>query len=171
MGNYTAIFRHIYEIAMKPDGPLYCRDVIRLDRQDDAVACRLFSAPVLEYLTEKHPEYIGEIVYLFIFGELADAYQSREIAHAERIKLALRARYFLDAWAKYLEVAGYKQQYFLSREAVDISRFLIDGIISLIIVHRDHVPGAIPFLPWYHSSESCEHTFGNSRNIVKDFTF
>jgi hypothetical protein len=62
-------------------------------------------------------------------------------------------------------------QYFLSREAVDISRFLIDGIISLIIVHRDHVPGAIPFLPWYHSSEPCEHTFGNSRNIVKDFTF
>ncbi|KAJ6618077.1 hypothetical protein B0H10DRAFT_2379381 [Mycena sp. CBHHK59/15] len=141
-GNFTAVFRRIFEMAMCPDSPLYHRDVQRLDRQDDAAACRLFCAAVLEYLSENHPEYIGEIVYLFIFGELVDAYQSREITHVERIKLALRARYFLDAWAKYLELAGYKQQqYFMSREAVDIAR------------------------------EPCEHTFGFSRRIVKDFTF
>ncbi|KAJ7143457.1 hypothetical protein C8R46DRAFT_1316074, partial [Mycena filopes] len=172
MGNFTAIFRRILQIAMAPGGPLYRRDAVRLDRQDDAAACRLFCADVLQYLSEHHPDHIGEIIYLFIFGELVDAYQSREISHAERIKLALRARYFLDAWSKYLDVAGYKkQQYFLSREAVDIARILIEGIISLIIVHRDHVPGLIPLLPWYHSSEPCEHTFGNSRDIVKDFTF
>lgn len=85
--------------------------------------------------------------------------------------MALRARYFLDAWAQFLDVAGYKQsQYFLSREAVDIARILIEGIISLIIVHRDHVPDNFPLLPWFHSSEPCEHTFGNARKIVKDFT-
>ncbi|KAJ7110581.1 hypothetical protein C8R44DRAFT_934286 [Mycena epipterygia] len=171
-GNFTAVFRRIFEMAMRPDSPLYHRDVQRLDRQDDAAACRLFCAAVLEYLSENHPEYIGEIVYLFIFGELVDAYQSREIMHVERVKLALRARYFLDAWAKYLELAGYKQQqYFMSREAVDIARYLIEGIISLVIVHRDHVPGTIPLLPWFHSSKPCEHTFGFSRRIVKDFTF
>ncbi|KAJ7659816.1 hypothetical protein DFH06DRAFT_1326841 [Mycena polygramma] len=172
MGNFTAIFRRIWEMAMDPNSPLYHRDVERLDRQDDAAACRLFCAAVLEWLAENHPDYIGEIVYLFVFGELVDAYQSREITHMERVKLALRARYFLDAWAKYLQVAGYKQQdYFLSREAVDIARFLIEGIISLIFIHRDHIPGTIPLLPWLHSSEPCEHTFGNSRDIVKDFTF
>ncbi|KAJ6459147.1 hypothetical protein C8R47DRAFT_1028273 [Mycena vitilis] len=172
MGNYTAIFRRIFEMAMARNSPMYRRDVLRLDRQDDAAACRLFCAAVLEWLTENHPEHIGEIVYLFIFGELIDAYQSREITHKERIKLALRARYFLDAWAKYLQVAGYKQQqYFMSREAVDIAKFLIEGIISLIIVYRDHVPGVVPLLPWFHSSEPCEHTFADSRNIVKDFTF
>ncbi|KAJ6573789.1 hypothetical protein DFH09DRAFT_915806 [Mycena vulgaris] len=172
MGNFTALFRRIYAMAMAPDSPLYHRDVERLDRQDDAAACRLFCAVVLEYLSETHPEYIGEIVYLFIFGELVDAYQSREISHVVRIKMALRARYFLDAWAKYLAAAGYKQQqYFLSREAVDIARYLIEGIISLVIVHRDHIPGTIPLLPWYHSSEPCEHTFGQSRDIIKDFSF
>ncbi|KAJ7691884.1 hypothetical protein B0H17DRAFT_1133424 [Mycena rosella] len=73
---------------------------------------------------------------------------------------------------KYLAAAGYKeQQYFLSREAVDIAHYLIKGIISLIIVHRDHVPGNIPLLPWSHASEPCKHTHGNSRDIVKDFSF
>ncbi|KAJ6608849.1 hypothetical protein B0H10DRAFT_2438833 [Mycena sp. CBHHK59/15] len=171
-GNYTAIFRRIYELAMAPNSPMFRRDVERLDRQDDAAATRLFCATVLEFLSENHPEYIGEIVYLFVFGELVDSYQSRTISHMERIQLALRAHYFLDAWANYLEATSYKQsQYFLSREAVDIARYLIEGIISLVIVHRDHVPGGIPLLPWYHSSEPCEHTFGNSRDIVKDFTY
>ncbi|KAJ7175483.1 hypothetical protein C8R46DRAFT_1174476 [Mycena filopes] len=148
MGNFTAIFRRILQIAMAPGSPLYRRDAVKLDRQDDAAACRLFCADVLKYL--------------FIFGELVDAYQSREISHAERIKLALRARYFLDAWSKYLDVAGYKEATVLPLPG--------GRIISLIIVHRDHVP-VIPLLPWYHSSEPCEHTFGNPRDIVKDFTF
>ncbi|KAJ6541137.1 hypothetical protein B0H10DRAFT_2392408, partial [Mycena sp. CBHHK59/15] len=157
---------------MDPTSPLYNRDVNRLDRQDDPAATRLFCAETLAYLTENYPDYIGEIVSLFVFGELVDAYQNREISHTERIKMALRARYFLDAWAQFLDLAGYKQsQYFLSREAVDIARILIEGIISLIIVHRDHVPDNFPLLPWFHSSEPCEHTFGNSRKIVKDFTF
>ncbi|KAJ7433925.1 hypothetical protein B0H11DRAFT_1758325 [Mycena galericulata] len=170
-GNFTAVFRRIYEMAMSPDSPLYDRDVRRLDRQDDAAATRLFCAETLAYLSEHFPEYIGEIVYLFIFGELVDAYQNREISHAERIKMSLRARYFLDAWAQFLETAGYKpSQYFLSREAVDIARILVEGLISLIIVHRDHVPDNFPLLPWFHSSEPCEHTFGNARKIVKDFT-
>ncbi|KAJ7504705.1 hypothetical protein B0H11DRAFT_1852265 [Mycena galericulata] len=169
-GNYTAVFRRIYEMAMAPDSPMYERDVKRLDRQDDAAATRLFCAETLAYLSEHFPEYIGEIVYLFIFGELVDAYQNREISHAERIKMALRARYFLDAWEQFLNVAGCKPaQYFLSREAVDIARILVEGIIGLIIVHRDHVPGSFPLLPWFHSSEPCEHTFGDARKIVKDF--
>ncbi|KAJ7661512.1 hypothetical protein DFH06DRAFT_1089007 [Mycena polygramma] len=142
-GNFTAIFRRIYRMAMDRNAPVYKRDVERLDRQDDPAATRLFCAETLAFLSQNFPEDVGEIVYLFVFGELVDAYQNREISHAERVKMVLRARYFLDAWARFLDVAGYKQsQYFLSREAVDIARILIEGL----------------------------HTFGNSRKIVKDFT-
>lgn len=170
-GNYMAMYNHIREMAMKDGTPLFRRDVEKLDRQDDNAATRLFSADVLEYLSEKHPEYIGEIIYLFIFGELVDAYQNRSISHFERMKLVLRARYFLDAWETFLDTAQYKKsQYFLSREAVDIARIIIEGYIALVIIHRDHVDGMHPLFPWLHSSEACEHFFGAARQIVKDFT-
>jgi hypothetical protein len=38
-------------------------------------------------------------------------------------------------------------------------------------IHRDHLPTPAPLLPWLHSSESCEHIFGDARDVVKDFTF
>jgi len=92
--------------------------------------------------------------------------------HLERIKLVLRARYFLDSWEALLAACGYrKDRYFISREAADILRFIIDGFIALVIIHRDHVPWQVPLLPWLHSSEACEHVFGEARHIVKDFTF
>ncbi|KAF7972553.1 hypothetical protein HWV62_17764 [Athelia sp. TMB] len=171
LGNYTAIYRHIEQLAYEAGTPLYHRDVHKLDRQDDNAAARLFSAATLEFLSKHHPEYLGEVVYLFIFGELIDAYQNREIDHEERVQMALRARYFLDDWQSYLKgIGSSEKQYFISREATDIARQLIDGIIGLIIVHRDHLKGEYPLLLWLHSSEACEHVFGEARQIVKDFT-
>lgn len=170
LGNYTAMYRHIRELAEKDGSPLYRRDVEKLDRQDDNAASRLFSSHTLQYLADHHPDYIGEIVYLFVFGELVDAYQNRAISHLERMKLALRARYFLDAWESSLDKAKYKKaQHFLSREAVDIAWIIIEGYIGLVIIHRDHVSGWCPLLPWLHSSEACEHCFGEARQVVKDF--
>lgn len=170
-GNYTAMYNHIRELAMESGTPLFQRDVEKLDRQDDNAATRLFSADVLQFLSEKHPEYIGEIIYLFVFGELIDAYQNRNISHDERLKLVLRARYFLDAWETFLDHSQYKQsQYFLSREALDIARIIIEGYIALVIIHQDYVDGMHPLFPWLHSSEACEHAFGVARQIVKDFT-
>lgn len=43
-GNYTATYSRIREIALEEDFPLYIRDVVKLDRQDDNAATRLFSA-------------------------------------------------------------------------------------------------------------------------------
>ena len=121
-------------------------------------------------MANNHPDFAGEIVYLFVFGELIDAYQNRTIPHAERLKLVLRARYFLDSWEVFLDQCGYhKDHYYISREACDIIRIIIEGFIALVIIHRDHVTG--PLLPWLHSSEACEHVFGSARQIVKDFTF
>ncbi|KAG6818744.1 hypothetical protein H0H93_002181 [Arthromyces matolae] len=170
-GSFTAIFDHIRHLADEEGSPLYKRDVDKLDRQDDNAAARLFSADTLAFIAERHPNYIGEIVYLFVFGELVDAYQNRSISHLERVKLVLCAHYFLDSWGTFLEVTGYpRKSYHLSREAVDIARIIIEGFLALIIIHRDHVQGIHPLLPWLHSSEACEHTFGEARKIVKDFT-
>ncbi len=171
-GNHTAMFRHILQIVQGEGSPLYTRDVLKLDRQDDNAAVRLFSAATLQYLVDNHPDCVGEIVYLFVFGELVDAFQSRTITHAERLKLVLRARYFLDSWESYLNICGYrKDHYFISREATDILRILIEGFIALIIIHRDYLSSPTPFLPWLHSSECCEHVFGEARHVIKDFTF
>ncbi|KAJ7909891.1 hypothetical protein B0H13DRAFT_1616161 [Mycena leptocephala] len=171
LGSYTAIYSRIREMAFADGSPLFHRDVEKMDRQDDNAATRLFSADTLKYLADHHPEYLGEIVYLFIFGELIDAYQNRSISHAERVKLVLRARYFLDSWRSFLDLAEYPETvYCLSREALDIARFIIEGYLSLLYVHRDHLDGIFPLLPWLHSSEACEHIFGEARHIVKDFT-
>ncbi|KAJ7245054.1 hypothetical protein C8J57DRAFT_1082457 [Mycena rebaudengoi] len=171
LGSYIAIYARIREMAFADGSPLFHRDVEKLDRQDDNAATRLFSADTLKYLADHHPEYLGEIVYLFIFGELIDAYQNRFICHAERVKLVLRARYFLDSWSSFLEISNYnKSLYCLSREALDIARIIIEGYLALVYIHRDNVDGLFPLLPWLHSSEACEHVFGEARRIVKDFT-
>ncbi|KAH6870856.1 hypothetical protein BKA70DRAFT_1578587 [Coprinopsis sp. MPI-PUGE-AT-0042] len=172
LGNFVAIYERIRALAHEAGSPLYIRDVEKTDRQDDSAATRLFSAPILEFIVKNHPDYIGEVVYLFVFGELIDAYQNRFITHHERVVMVLRARYFLDHWEMYLKACGYaKAAHIISREALDITRFLVDGYLSLLYIHRDFLKGKYPLLPWLHSTEPCEHLFGEARRIVKDFTF
>ena len=67
---------------------------------------------------------------------------------------------------------GYrKDRYFISCEAADILHFIINGFLALVITHRDHVQGRVPLLPWLHSSEACEHVFGEARHVIKDFVY
>ena len=144
LGNHTAIYQRIEQLAFEEGTPLYQRDVHKTDRQDDNSAACLFSAPTLKFLYKKHPEYLGEIIYLFVFGELIDAYQNHNIGHQERIKLVLRARYFVDSWRTYLEHTEYSEtKYLLSCESVDIIHYLIDGLIGLVLVYRDHLDSHI----------------------------
>jgi len=63
-----------------------------------------------------------------------------------------------------------KAKHFISHEACDITRFLIYGLLQLIIVYRDDLDGVYPLLPWLLSTEVCEHVFGLCRQIIKDFT-
>ncbi|KAH7905193.1 hypothetical protein BJ138DRAFT_1130617 [Hygrophoropsis aurantiaca] len=175
LGNDVAIYSQAWDLAFafNGTGPLYHRDVEKLDRQDDNAATRLFSANTLEYTARQYPDRIGFIVYLFIFGELVDAYQNRKIGHGERINMALRARFFLEIWQLFIKAAGYAEnRHYISRESNDIMRILADGLLSLIIVYRDHMGGkCYPLLPWLHSSEVCEHVFAECRKLVKDFTY
>ena len=122
LGNYTAIYAHICAIAFEDHTPLYHCDVEKLDRQDDNAAARLFSSNVLRFIVEHHLDYVGEIVYLVIHGELIDAYQSHHLSHAECIKMALCALYFHYGWCQFLAQAGYHEsQHYISREAADIT--------------------------------------------------
>ena len=175
LGNYTMLYATIRDLAFSNGSPLYHRDVEKLDRQDDNAASRLFSADTLSYLTNHYPDRVGEIVYLFVFGDLIDAYQNRSISHRERVKMLLRARYFLDSWELFLARSSYKKHlHFLSREAIEIVRQIIEGLLGLIYIYRDHLsnPNDInPLLPWLHSTEQCEHIFGEARRIVTDFCF
>ncbi|KAI9062814.1 hypothetical protein FKP32DRAFT_1554932, partial [Trametes sanguinea] len=146
-------------------------DVEKVDRQDDNAATRLFSADALDWLiSHDEQNHRGMVVFLFVFGELVDAYQSRRLSHLDRVKLALRAFFFLELWEKYLEAAGYvKSTHFLSYQACAITRVLIRAVIQLVVLFRDHLRSRFPLLLWLLSSEPCEHVFGLSRQIVEDF--
>ncbi|KAH7868542.1 uncharacterized protein C8R40DRAFT_999318, partial [Lentinula edodes] len=172
LGNHTAFYAQAHKLAHDPGTPLYRRDVEKLDCQDENAATRLFSAHTLQFLADQNPEWAGIIIYLFVFGELVDAYQSRKINHAEHLIMVLRAWYFLNLWDEFLQCAGYKRDlYFLSRQCSDITRIVIEGYISLIFIYRDHLPKLEPLIPHLHSSETCEHCIGESRKIVKDFCY
>lgn len=171
-GNYTMMYRRIRNMALDSDTPLYWRDVERLDRQDDNAAARLFSSRALEQLLKKHPDALGEVIYLYIFGELTDAYQNRYITHRERLRMILRVFYFVKMWQNYLRGAGYAQsRYCISSEALDIIRILVEGLYTLIIIYRDYYckDGPFPLLPWLHSTEPVEHSFGCARRERPDF--
>ncbi|KIM80561.1 hypothetical protein PILCRDRAFT_73119 [Piloderma croceum F 1598] len=74
--DYTAIYNHIEELAFTSGSPLYHCDVYKLDCQDDNAAACLFSGATFNFLAKHYPPYLGELIYLFIFGELIDAYQN-----------------------------------------------------------------------------------------------
>ena len=171
LGNFVVQY-HQFLRMWTEGGPIFERDVQRVDRQDDSAAIRLFSADVLEWLCDHHPELLGAIVYLFIFGELIDAYQNRHVNHIERVRMVLRTLFFLEIWEEFLDEAGYpRAKYFISKEACDIVKYLVHGLIKLIIIYRDHLGMKVyPLLPWLLSTEMCEHVFGICRQILQDFS-
>lgn len=172
LGRFVICYQQVRDIAFSPNGsPLYVCDVHKLDRQDDRAAARLFSASTLDFLIERNSDNLGLIVYLFVFGELADAYQSRTASHSERVRMALRAKFFKDLWKMFLRDGGYKlSRHFISNEADDIIDILVNGIIGLVYIYRDVLEGRYPLLPWMKASESNEHSFGFLRELVPDIT-
>jgi hypothetical protein len=176
LGNYIATYSQVRTAGFAPDGPLYRRDVEKVDRQDDNAACRLLSASALKWFTTRHDstpgnETHGLSVFLFLMGELVDAYQSRTLPHIERVKMVLRLHFFLERWVQFLDRAGYpKGTYFISGQFRDIINYLVFGLIQLIVVYRDTYGSRFPLLLWLHSTEVCEHVFGVLRSLVMDFT-
>lgn len=172
LGNHTTCYEEVRHMACERDTPLYWRDVDRLDRQDDRAAARLFSASFLEYCIKQHSKRTVTLpIYLFVFGELIDAYENRNIHHIDRIKMVLRMYFFKSIWKSFLQRAGYPQsRYFISAAADDIIDILIHGLLGLIYIYRDHLERPFPLLPWMHGSEANEHVFGLIRSLITDFT-
>ena len=177
LGDYVAMYSQIRKPALAKNGPLYKRDVEKVDRQDDNAACRLLSSATLGWLKAHHDaspdnEAVrGLIVFLFLMGEAVDAYQNRSLPHIERVKMVLRLHFFLECWELFLDRAGYTRlTNFISPQFRDILRYLVFGLIQLVVVYRDNYRSRYPFLPWLHSTEVCEHVFGVLQSLVKDFT-
>ena len=161
LGGHVAMYLYNRMAAFEKGCPLYHRDVEKTDRQDDNAAIRTHSGSYIAYLAKHHSHKLGQILYLFVNGELIDAYQNRTIPHTERIKMVLRAKFFHQMWKKFLKTAGYAEdRHYVSHQFGDIVDILIDGLISLVIIYRDMDGEIYPLLPWLHSTEVCEHIFG-----------
>ncbi|KAJ3528013.1 hypothetical protein NMY22_g9566 [Coprinellus aureogranulatus] len=172
MGNEVMHYEQLFKVAEKPDGPLYRRDVERVDRQDDAAAARTFSPEVLDFEIRTFPEHRALAIYTFVIGELVDAWQNRRISHLARAKMVMRAKFFLMAWRAHIDKHPdhSANTHFISRESYDILLTLCDSLLSLIIAYRRYYPTS-PLLPWLHSTEPDEHVFGSLRKLKPDFTF
>ncbi|KAF4603080.1 hypothetical protein EYR38_003485 [Pleurotus pulmonarius] len=171
LGRFPIYYELVRTMVLdRANSPLFVRDVDKLDRQDDRAAARLFSAANLKHAIGTSNT--GLAVYIFVFGELADAVQSRTITHAERIKMALRAAFFKSIWKTFLTESDYPlSRYYISQDADDIIDIVVNGLLGLIYTHRDYLPAkSFPLQPWSHGTETNEHVFGLLRQNVPDFT-
>ena len=169
--NSVALFSQVYDMSQTDDSPIYRRDVEKVDRQDDNAATRLFSGDTLQWLTDHRPEYLGLIVYLFVMGELIDAYENRSLPLLTRAQMVLRAHYFIELWEHFLDVSKYQTaKHYVSPQCTDITRTLIHGFFQILFIYRDYCAVRQPLFPWLLSTEVVEHVFGTCRQIVKDFT-
>ncbi|KAJ7734200.1 hypothetical protein DFH07DRAFT_754450, partial [Mycena maculata] len=173
LGDYPVYYKQLRNLAVAvEDPPLYERDVIHADKQDDRAALRVFSAATLQKLTENTEGSMGLIVFLFVIGELIDAYESRTMMHATRAKAALRARLFFTTWKLFLRKQGYSLgRNYISAAADAIYDMLIDGLLGIILIHRDHLSKSnVPLLPWKHESMGNERIFVALRDLFPDMS-
>lgn len=56
--NHVALYAHLKQLVDE-GGPLFRRDVEKIDRQDGRAASRLTSGPTLDWFCENHPEHLG----------------------------------------------------------------------------------------------------------------
>ena len=124
LGNYPLFYTQVQNLAASATGPLYNRDVEKLDRQGDYAATQLFCANTLQWLAEHHNDQRGFIVCLFIIGETVNTYQNCHISHGERIKMLLRAMFFMEGWEEFIMKARYRSsKHFISVNTVTSCRF------------------------------------------------
>ncbi|KAF4580332.1 hypothetical protein EYR38_003228 [Pleurotus pulmonarius] len=170
LGKQLVYYQQVRSMVYDQDrSPLYVRDVKKLDRQDDRAAARLFSAANIKHAIEAG--HVGLVIFLFIFGEACDAYQSRTITHTQRIRMVLLAYFFKTIWKEFLAENRYpSSRHYISQEADDILDILVNGLLGLIIIHRDHLSSPFPLLPWIHGSEANKHIFGLMRSTLPEFT-
>ncbi|CAG8651700.1 24198_t:CDS:2 [Cetraspora pellucida] len=119
LGHYKATYDQVFDMCEQDDSVLYKKDVINCDRQDDGASYRLFCSSLLnQVINSNTPKTIryGLFVYLFVIGELIDAYQNRTISHLERARMAMMAYFFLIIWKSYIASVGLANPNYISLE-------------------------------------------------------
>ncbi|KAF8804267.1 hypothetical protein BYT27DRAFT_7010987, partial [Phlegmacium glaucopus] len=116
-------------------------------------------------------EHLGLIIFLFICGEVINAYQNRSLSLSAHVQLILCAHFFIELWEIFLELSKYpKSRHYVLPQCADITCTLIHGFLQVVIIYCDYSGGIQPLLPWLLSTEVIEHIFGLCRLIIKDFT-
>lgn len=174
-GRYHINIQQLASLLDVQPSPLVVRDVLDCDKQDDGRAYRTFNSKTLEAALDSE-DCQGLAIYLFVCGEMCDAWLHNSIGHRARIWSAWTAIFFLRIWRNYiLEREQEPQSFmslknnFISHQSFRIFDSLGESLIGLILSHRDYYPD-IPLLPWKHGTEACEHIFGWMRVISPNFT-
>lgn len=170
-GDDVVTYSQLVDIVKKPGSPLFKRDVVRRDRQDDQAMERYLSSELLQHVVTHTPNRLGLVVYLFVFGELHSAVQSRSLPHTTRAQMLLTVEYFLQGWKKFQQRhPDYGADHFLPSSFYDICGRLIRACLGLIYIFRDaQADQPEPLLHWRHMTEALEHFFGAVRSQVQEF--
>ncbi|KAJ9103214.1 hypothetical protein QFC21_002637 [Naganishia friedmannii] len=171
LGDHTVTYSQLLEIIQTSGSPLFKGDVVKSDRQDDQRMERYLSPDTMDHVVTNMPGDLGFQVYLYIFGELHSAVQSRSLCNAERMQMLLTTEYFLQGWQTFIQQhPDYGPPQFLPHAFFKLVKRLIRGVIGMILLLRDAgADGQVPLLPWRHMTETLEHYFGTARRFVQEF--
>ncbi|EGG01621.1 uncharacterized protein MELLADRAFT_92001 [Melampsora larici-populina 98AG31] len=175
IGNYYISIQQLAAILQSGCSPLLHRDVFDCDKQDDGQAFRTLSSSTLA-VSLANKETLGLSIYLYVVGEMCDAWLNWSIGHRERLRAAWTTEFFFRHWKKYLlnrqsephKLMSFSQNC-ISPQSFKIFSTLATSLLQLVIAHREFYP-TCPLLPWKHGSEPCEHSFGWMRVISPRFT-
>ncbi|KAI0676073.1 hypothetical protein C8Q78DRAFT_1075017 [Trametes maxima] len=186
LGRGVVVNRSLVALQETGTSGLMRSDIENVDKQDDGAARRLFHPTALlaamtledgEGNTAIKDEFCGLFVYLFIFGELFDAWLNRRMAAQERVLAVFRARFFLHVWQSHIRHMErrfpdlYKpNRAFISPSSLNIFNRLCDTLVLLILAYARFYPKQ-PFCPWLLGTEFVEHFFGLARSLLPDFTY
>lgn len=120
---------------------LYHKDVFNCDKQDDGRAYGTFNDDTLAISLSK-PECTGLSIYLFVMGELCDAWLNRTTNHRDRLLSAFTSYFFLQRWHQYLQERQVDSPGLMSTKLNGISHQshkilgqLAKSLLALVISH------------------------------------
>jgi hypothetical protein len=170
-GKYFLNISQLVEL-LGQSSPLYSRDVLNCNKQDNGCAYRTMNWETFE-ASLISPQHTGLSIYLYLFGELTNAWLCPKMNHLDWIRSAWTCIFFLRFWHQSISNKSNPLMSIdcngVSRQSYEIFHFLGNLLIGLVISHREFYP-TVPLLPWKHGTEACEHIFGWMRVIMPNFT-
>lgn len=143
MGKFVVSLQDLSQVLQTPNSPLLTKDVFDCDKQDEGRALRTFCSRAIA-TTLSNPDCSDLTVYLFIIGELCDAWLNKSIGHREQIRAVWTAGFFLRMWKSHLlkrqkETNGLMSFHLngISHASFKIFSTLDESLLALIIWHRE----------------------------------